>query len=231
MDRSVRHSDIVCPRYPSVDRLPELLEEHPDAPVVLCEYVHAMGNGPGAIAEYWEAFRERERLQGGFVWDWRDQGLRRETDDGEEWFAYCGDFADEPNDANFNINGVTFPDGEPSPALTEYKKVIEPVGVTAVDLERGTLAVENRFDCRTLDGLVADWALRAEGAVVESGPLSLPAVAPGQREQGSVPVEAPVEGPAVEYQLDVSVRLGPLSHTAGLCRAFTYFIYYIHVKT
>jgi len=200
-------SDIVSPMYPPVDRLTDLLEAHPDAPVVLCEYVHAMGNGPGGIGEYWETFRNHERLQGGFVWDWRDQGLRRETNDGEEWFAYGGDFGDEPNDANFNINGVTFPDGEPSPGLTELKKVIEPIDVEAVDLETGTLAVENRFDFRTLAGFTADWAVHADGEVVESGLLPLPEVASGEREEVAVPVTAPVDGDAVEYHLDVSVRL------------------------
>ncbi|WP_415379080.1 glycoside hydrolase family 2 TIM barrel-domain containing protein [Halosimplex sp. TS25] len=200
-------SDIVGPMYPPWDQLEAwAAEDDYDHPVIMCEYAHAMGNGPGSLGEYWDMIYEHERLQGGFVWDWLDQGLRQRTDDGEEWFAYGGDFGDEPNDGNFNINGLVFPDREPSPGLLEYKKVIEPVTLAAGDLDDGEVVVENRYDFRSLDHLAASWRVEADGEVVESGALDLPAVAPGERESVEVPFEDADRGDA-EYLLTVEVSL------------------------
>jgi len=195
-------SDIVGPMYPSVDRVADLPDEHPDHPVILCEYAHAMGNGPGGLADYWETFRSHERIQGGFVWDFIDQGLR-ETTDGEEWFAYGGDYGDEPNDGNFNINGLLFPDREPSPGMTEYKAVLAPV---IVEPAGDGLAVENRYDVRSLEGLRASWRLLADGEVVDSGSLELPPVAAGERARIASPVD-PVPEDGREYLLTVDVSL------------------------
>ncbi|WP_226482775.1 glycoside hydrolase family 2 TIM barrel-domain containing protein [Natrinema amylolyticum] len=183
-------SDIIGPMYPPFEQLEEWAETDLEHPVVLCEYAHAMGNGPGNLREFWDLFDEHEGLQGGFVWDWIDQGLRRTADDGTEWFAYGGDFGDEPNDANFNINGLVFPDREPSPGLTEYKKVIEPVVLREADLERGELTVENRYDFRSLEHLRASWRVLSDGRVVRSGRLPLPAVEAGDAATVTVPVDA-----------------------------------------
>ncbi|MFW5985766.1 MAG: glycoside hydrolase family 2 TIM barrel-domain containing protein [Halanaerobiales bacterium] len=95
--------------------------DYKDKPVILCEYAHAMGNGPGQLKDYWEAFYKYEQLQGGFIWDFIDQGLREIDEDGRQWFAYGGDYGDRPHDAQFNINGLAFPDRTPSPGLIEYK--------------------------------------------------------------------------------------------------------------
>jgi beta-galactosidase/evolved beta-galactosidase subunit alpha len=197
-------SDIVGPMYPSVERTAELVEEHPDHPVILCEYAHAMGNGPGGLTEYWETFRAHERTQGGFVWEWIDQAFRRETDEGEEWFAYGGDFGDEPNDGNFIADGLVFPDREPSPGLTEYKAVIAPVAVEPADLGDGRIEVENRYDFRALDHLRASWRLRADGEVARGGALDLPEVGPGERASVAVPIEASDLDGDAEYLLDVT---------------------------
>ena len=182
-------SDIVGPMYPSVDRVEELHDEYPDTPVILCEYAHAMGNGPGGLREYWETFRSHERCQGGFVWDWIDQGLYQETDDGTEQFAYGGDFDDEPNDANFNINGLVFPDREPSPGLVEYKKVLEPVTADPTDLAAGRVAVENRYDFRSLDHLRADWTVMIDGDVQQQGAVAIPDIPSGERTTVEIPFD------------------------------------------
>ncbi|WP_225333556.1 glycoside hydrolase family 2 TIM barrel-domain containing protein [Halomicrobium urmianum] len=221
-DEEQEVSDVVGPMYPPWDQLEAwAAEDEYEHPVILCEYAHAMGNGPGNLAEYWDLFYEHDRLQGGFVWDWLDQGLRQTTDDGEEWFAYGGDFGDEPNDANFNINGLVLPDRTPSPGLVEYRKVIEPVALSAGDPGRAEVAVENRYDFRSLDHLRADWRVEADGRVVESGTLDLPAVAPGE----SAVVEAPVDpdeldGDAeyvltVETSLAGETRWAPAGHTVA----------------
>ncbi|RKD88884.1 glycoside hydrolase family 2 TIM barrel-domain containing protein [Halopiger aswanensis] len=207
-DEAQEVSDIVGPMYPPWDQLEEwAAADEYEHPVILCEYAHAMGNGPGNLQEYWDLFDEHERLQGGFIWDWLDQGLRRTTDDGEEWFAYGGDFGDEPNDANFNINGLVFPDREPSPGLLEYKKVIEPVALSAADLEHGEVTVENKYDFRSLGHLRADWRVEADGLVVESGAFELPDVAPGESDTVEVPVDTDAYDDEAEYLLTIDVSL------------------------
>ena len=105
-----------------------------------------MGNGPGGLKEYWDVFYTYKRLQGGCVWEWLDHGIRQKTADGQEYFAYGGDFGDQPNDGNFVIDGLLFPDRTPSPGLLEYKKVIEPVKVEEVDLKNGKVRIINRYD-------------------------------------------------------------------------------------
>jgi beta-galactosidase/beta-glucuronidase len=221
-DVDQRVSDIVGPMYPPLEQLKAwATEDDPNHPVIPCEYAHAMGNGPGNLREYWNLFYEYDRLQGGFVWDWIDQGLRRMTDDGEEWFAYGGDFDDEPNDGNFNINGLVFPNRDPSPGLTEYKKVIEPVVLSAENIERGVLTVENRYDFRSLDHLRATWRIEADGQMVRSGALDLPNVGAGESESVTVPVEFDELEVDAEHLLAVEVSLAtrtwwaPAGHTVA----------------
>ena len=101
--------DIVGPMYTPLEKLSELGQEgNWDKPVILCEYAHAMGNGPGELKEYWDIFAQYDRLQGGFIWDWIDQGIKQSDEQGKEWYAYGGDFDDQPNDNNFCINGLVF---------------------------------------------------------------------------------------------------------------------------
>jgi len=177
-------------------------------PFICCEYAHAMGNGPGNLQEYWDVFYRYENLQGGFVWDWLDQGLREYTDDGEEYFAYGGDFGDEPNDKQFNINGLVFPDRTPSPGLIEYKKVLEPVLVEAVDLKTGKVALTNRLDFATLDGLHISWNVAADGELLQSGTARMPSIAPGKTKTITLPYAMPTARAAgTEYWLNIDFTL------------------------
>lgn len=209
-DRQQKVVDIVGPMYTSLDKLIELAEVSEwDKPVILCEYAHAMGNGPGGLREYWETFYKYPRLQGGFVWDFVDQGLREIADNGQEYFAYGGDYGDDPHDANFLINGLVFPDRQPSPGMIEYKKVLEPVYVEAVDLETGQVAITNRYDFLSLAHLHASWSVLENGDVIESGVLPLPDIAPGEQARVVVPYHVPaVKAPGADYWLNISFTLG-----------------------
>ena len=208
-DRKQKVADIVGPMYTSVDGIIELGEDgDAEKPVILCEYAHAMGNGPGGLKEYWEAFYKYKRLQGGFVWDWIDQGLRQVTADGKEWFAYGGDFGDEPNDKNFLINGLIFPDRKPSPGLVEYKKVLEPVEVEPVDLTQGKVKITNRYDFVSLGHLFVSWDLMADGEILQSGTIPTPDIAAGESETVTIPYVTPaVIAPGAEYWLNISFTL------------------------
>jgi beta-galactosidase/beta-glucuronidase len=164
--------DMVSVMYPDLPTVIREGKRTDDArPYFLCEYAHAMGNGPGNLKEYWEAFRTYPRLIGGCVWDWVDQGLRQYTEDGEVWYAYGGDFGDHPNDADFCINGLLHADRTPHPSLLEYKKILEPVLVEAVDLAAGRFKLTNRYAFRSLAHLDGFWEIRRDDQLLQQGRL------------------------------------------------------------
>ncbi len=171
-----RHtSDVVCPMYPAVDTIrawASWAEETAldDRPMVLCEYSHAMGNSNGSIADYVQAFFDEPALAGGFIWDWKDQGLRRHSPDGVQWWAYGGHFGDEPNDANFCINGLVDPDGLPHPGLIEFAWAIRPV-TTSLAASNDALQVTNRQSFTDLSALHADWQVLVDGRQHASGTM------------------------------------------------------------
>jgi beta-galactosidase/beta-glucuronidase len=186
--------DIVSEMYTSVDALIVHGQRTDDPrPFFMCEYAHAMGNGPGNLREYWEAIWAYPRLIGGCVWEWVDHAVRMETPEGETWFAYGGDFGDEPNDGNFCVDVLNFPDRQPYPGLIEYKKILQPVKVEAVDLARGMIRLTNRYGFQSLDGLRASWMVTCGGQVTEAGELPLPDIAAGRSAEVSVPYHLPAE--------------------------------------
>ncbi|TEU10442.1 MAG: DUF4981 domain-containing protein [Anaerolineales bacterium] len=200
--------DILAPMYPTVDRIIEMAQDETETrPVIMCEYAHSMGNSTGNLKEYWEAVRTYKRLQGGFIWDWVDQGIRQMTADGEEWYAYGGDFGDEPNDGNFCINGLVFPDRTVQPALWDYKAILQPVTVEPLDLEKGVLRVVNGYHFSDLSGLDIIWEVTADAQVLECGRLPTLTTPAGAEETVTVPFAKPQATPGTEYWLGLSFRL------------------------
>jgi beta-galactosidase len=166
-----RHvTDVVCPMYPDVDAIEAWAERDDDPrPVVLCEYSHAMGNSNGGLADYHAAFERHGALQGGFVWEWIDHGIRRTDERGREYWAYGGDFGDEPNDANFCADGLVWPDRVPHPALNELKFLSQPIRVERLGGSR--FRIQNRHSFASLGRYRGEWELTADGEVVSSGRL------------------------------------------------------------
>ncbi len=200
--------DVVSLMYPTVDSLAQhATAENETRPVIMCEYAHAMGNSPGNLKEYWEVIEAYPRAVGGFVWDWVDQGLLRTEADGVAWYAYGGDYGDEPNDGNFCINGLIWPDRVPHPSLWEYKKVLEPVRVEAVDLQAGKVRVTNRYHVTDLSGLDGTWALVRDGETIETGALPRLSTQPDQDEIVTVPYHLPGPKAATETWLMVRFAL------------------------
>jgi len=222
-DYGLEVADIYGPMYPSVEavinvakrvqcfndwfaKLPP--EKYADKPVILCEYAHSMGNGPGGLKEYWDAFYSYPNLQGGFIWEWIDHGLRQRLPDGRDRIAYGGDYGDEPNDANFVCDGVVFPDRTPSPGLIEYKKVLEPIVVEAVDLAAGRIRITNRYDFASLDHVLLSWSLTADGATIQSGSLPCTGIAARTSAELTIPFRMPQRPmPATEHWLDIRCTL------------------------
>jgi beta-galactosidase/beta-glucuronidase len=169
-------------------------------PHIFTEYAHAMGNGPGGLKEYWEILERYPRLQGAFVWEWIDHGLRFPGRPGA--FAYGGDFGEVPNDGNFVIDGLVFPDRRPSPALAELAKVSQPVRISLLE-PGGKVELRNRYDFTSLSALEASWTLFEDGEVVAGGQLGPLSAGPGEAE---VLGAGPLPAFSGEVVLEVSVR-------------------------
>lgn len=165
------NSDVLCPMYHWTDALEVMAEAQPDRPVILCEYAHAMGNSIGNFQEYWDAFYRHPRMQGGFIWDWVDQGLYKKMPDGSTIYAYGGDYGPKhtPSDNNFLINGVIRPDRSLNPHAHEVKKVYQYVNTRLLDKEKGSIAIYNRYDFIDLSHLYLNWSILKNGKVVRQG--------------------------------------------------------------
>ncbi|WP_319535124.1 beta-galactosidase [uncultured Vibrio sp.] len=176
-------TDIIAPMYARVNTIieDEAVPKWPikkwislpneTRPLILCEYAHAMGNSLGSFNEYWDAFREFPRLQGGFIWDWVDQGLSQRDENGEHFWAYGGDFGDEINDRQFCINGLIFPDRTVHPTLEEAKYCQRMITVSLQEQTKACckLLVNNENLFRSTDNEQLNWSLLEDGKVVKSG--------------------------------------------------------------
>jgi beta-galactosidase len=201
-------SDLCCPMYPQISDIIAYAEDPTnDRPFIMCEYAHAMGNSCGNLKEYWEAIEGYHGLQGGFIWDWIDQGLTKVDENGVEYWAYGGDFGDTINDRNFCINGLVFPDRTPHPSLIEYKKLIQPVAVRAIDLLQGQVEIFNKYDFSTLEGLHITWELAVDGEIQQSGTLSTLRTLPGKATLITIPFTAPEMFPGAEAFLTLRFAL------------------------
>jgi len=199
--------DVISRMYERIPGLVRLATNDDPRPVLLCEYMHAMGNSDGNLREYWEAIRSHKRLIGAFVWDWVDQGLRKKTPDGRSYWGYGGDFGDYPNDNNFCCNGLTQPDRKPNPSLLEVRKIYQRIHVTPVDINDGTFSVENEYDFRTLDFVDVFWELTCDGKVIQQGQLAPLTAEPKQTQKIEVPFKKPALSPGGEYWLTVTFAL------------------------
>ena len=185
------NSDIRCPMYATIDRIVKYAEGEPDRPLILCEYAHAMGNSLGNLQDYWTAIESQEALQGGFIWDWVDQGLCEKDDQGREYWTYGGDYGDKPNSSNFCCNGLVRPDRSPNPSLLETKKVYQFIKVTPVDLATGKVEVHNKYAFLPLDFVALSWRVEIDGAEVERGQMDLLNIEPGAKRTLHVPFNRP----------------------------------------
>lgn len=171
-------------------------------PFLLCEYAHAMGNGPGAFDQYEALVRQYPRLHGGFVWEWRDHGLLATASDGTPYYAYGGDFGEVVHDGNFVMDGMLLSNDVPSPSLFEFAAVTRPVDLV-FDGEK--MAVTNLRHTADTTDLRFRWRVEHDGVHVASGDLDVPVLAPG--ESGWAPLPPVTPAPDGETWLTVDVAL------------------------
>lgn len=172
-DQHAQTADVFSRMYTPVDEMVKYAEETEwKKPFVMCEFAHAMGNGPGAVTEYIEAFYKYPRLMGGFVWEWANHGLLTETENGEKFYGYGGDFGDDPNDYNFVMDGLCDSRHFPGPGLSEYSKAIEPVQVLGMDGNQ--VKIVNRYDFLTLDHLECYWEIISDRSQYVGRNIAIP---------------------------------------------------------
>ncbi|MHB1454759.1 MAG: glycoside hydrolase family 2 TIM barrel-domain containing protein [Saccharofermentanales bacterium] len=165
--------DVYSRMYPSPKEIEEQLlnDAAEKRPYILCEYCHAMGNGPGDLKEYWDLIYRYPRLSGAFVWEWCDHAVKTKNSQGEEFYAYGGDFKDFPHDGNFCMDGLVYPDRRPHTGLLELKAAIAPVKTEVINVRTGDFTITNRYDFTDLSHLLLDWVVEKDGIPVDSGSL------------------------------------------------------------
>ncbi|WP_281613791.1 glycoside hydrolase family 2 TIM barrel-domain containing protein [Flammeovirga sp. SubArs3] len=217
----LRNTDIVCPMYPWVADMKKYAEATDKTrPFIMCEYSHAMGNSNGNFKDLWDIVRSKPHMQGGFIWDWVDQGIQTHDENGNMYWAYGGDFNSYmyPNQENFCLNGLVDPDRKPHPGLYEVKYVHQNVQFKAKDLANGIITVTNEFDFTNLSNYHMRYEILKNGKVIKSAshPLN---IEPHQSKDIFVQLpEIPQEN-GVEYFLNFNVitkeatRMIPKGHS------------------
>ena len=209
-------TDVVCPMYPTVQWLEDYaLDPKGDRPFIMCEYSHAMGNSNGNLKEYWDMTRKYHGLQGGFIWDWVDQGLLKTDENGVDYWAYGGDFGDEINDVNFCINGLIFPDRTVHPAMYEFKKLIQPIMCSAADIAAGQIEIFNDNYFTDLSAYRGRFEVLVDGALKQSGSFDIPSITPQTGATVTLPIEAQTGNEAfltVRFTLAEDTPMCPAGH-------------------
>ncbi len=200
-------------------------------PFFMCEYAHAMGNGPGCLKEYWEIIYKYPRLFGGCVWEWADHGIRAKNAEGREVFAYGGDFDDYPNDGNFCLDGLVAPDRRPHIGLLELKRAIQPMHVSAIDLAAGKFSFTNKLDFIDSSHMDIYWKVMELDKTLCSGKVDVAAIAAGQSVEATIPYKLPCCA-VNEVVLTISCRLNTPTDYADIGHelAWEQFILPVEVK-
>lgn len=199
------HSDMYVPQYPSAAWLEGIGKNGSDRPVVPSEYSHAMGNSNGNLDLQWEAIYKYPNLQGGYIWDWVDQGIDAVDKNGRHYWTYGGDYGkNTASDGNFNDNGIVNPDRNPHPAMQEVKYVHQNFGFEAKDLEKGIFTIKNRFFFTNSDNYTLKYSILENGKVIEEKAIAMN-LAPQQSKDISVPMSNSLFKNGKEYFVNFDV--------------------------
>jgi beta-galactosidase len=196
-----RHTDIRADMYASISHIEKYLSTDPDRPFIWCEYAHAMGNSTGNFQDLWDFVESQPKHQGGFIWDWVDQGICKTNAKGRTIWGYGGDFEPQGKytDLNFCCNGLVFPDRSLHPAIWEVKKVYQYIKIRALDLERHRYEIRNKYDFTSLKNYKIYWEVQGNGISVQKGELPVLAVPPGGSQIARIDEISFTPQPGVEY--------------------------------
>ena len=199
--------DMYSPMYAPVYWLKMYAEKYDDRPLILCEYSHAMGNSNGNLQDYWDVIESYDILQGGFIWDWVDQGILKKSESGEYFFAYGGDFGEERSDKNFCMNGVVTTDRHYTAKLAEVKKVYQNIGFSPWHIQRKAVQIRNKFFFTNLNAFVFRWEIMENGVPVQSGKIDSLFVEPQSFKVVEIPFDDIQPLPGKEYFLNIYAEL------------------------
>lgn len=213
-DFDVESADVYSTMYTWIEnpKKPYLMKdiiEKSKKPHIHCEYCHAMGNGPGNLKDYQDLVYVHDKLQGGFVWEWFDHGIESFTESGEKYYRYGGDFGDDPSNKDFCIDGLIMPDRTPSPGLYEYKKVIEPITTTAVDIQKGIINLLSRYDFANLDRFNLVYKVMEDDVILQTGFMAVPSIEARANKDITLPYDlsAIKVKPGAHYYVNISYQL------------------------
>ena len=199
------NTDVVCPMYPSIKYMKEYAaRENVIRPFIMCEYAHAMGNSSGNFKEYWDIIRGSKNMQGGFIWDWVDQGFEVTDEVGRKYWSYGGDMGSQnyTNDENFDHNGLVWPDRKPHPGLLEVKKYYQDIYFKAAQPEKGLITVANELHYTNLQSYTFGYEVLKNGEVIKTGTFELN-LAPESEKQVQLAMPETPAADGVEYLLNV----------------------------
>ncbi len=205
-----KHTDIFCPMYPLIPDIVEYANAKDTyRPLIMCEYSHAMGNSVGNLQDYWDVIESHKYLQGGAIWDWVDQGLRKvDETTGKEFWAYGGDYGDYPNLFNFCCNGLVQPDRKPNPHLMEVKKVYQNIKVHAIDVNKGLFEVQNKYVFKDIEDFVKlSWEITKDGKAIKKGAMNKLSVPPLTTKQISLNYDTSSLDSQGDYLVRICFRL------------------------
>ncbi|MDP3644469.1 MAG: glycoside hydrolase family 2 TIM barrel-domain containing protein [Bacteroidota bacterium] len=202
------NTDIVCPMYARIKNMEDYAKGNPTKPYIQCEYAHSMGNSTGNLQDYWDVIEKYPVLQGGFIWDWVDQGILTKDAQGNKFWAYGGDLGSDtlPTDGNFCCNGLINPDRTVKPTLIEVGKVYQHIGFKAVNLNTGEIEIRNKYSFTNLSEFTFNWEVVADGQVMKSGEIPDLDLTPNTSKKIQLDVKVDAQ-PATEYFLNVSAKL------------------------
>lgn len=202
------NTDVVCPMYPGIGHMKEYAaKENPGRPFIMCEYSHAMGNSNGNFKAYWDIINSSPHMQGGFIWDWVDQGFLVKDEAGREYWSYGGDMGGQnyTHDENFCHNGIVWPDRTPHPGAYEVKKFYQDINFESIDINTGKILVKNEFVYTNLNEYDFIYKITKNGIIVKSGIFNIDCK-PQQSKEVEIEMPELKQETGVEYLVSVFAK-------------------------
>lgn len=222
-DRDAEVVDVISTMYSRVQMMNCFGENPIDKPRIICEYAHAMGNGPGGLTEYQNVFYKHDSIQGHYIWEWCDHGILEFDENGKEVYKYGGDYGDYPNNYNFCMDGLIFSNQQPGPGLVEYKQVISPVKIRQISSNE--FEVENKYWFINLDDISIHSQISSEGNILEEKVYKFKNISPG--EKTIIKIDSPIE---TSKEVFINFRIKKDSKTLYSDENFQIGIYQYQLK-
>ncbi len=202
------NTDIYVPMYDRIWDMENYAKNYHDRPLIQCEYAHAMGNSLGNLKDYWDMIKKYPNLQGGFIWDWVDQGIIKKVGEKSYW-TFGGDYGpkDVPSDGNFLINGVVYPDRSPKPHSFEVKKVYQDISFQPIDLLKGEFEISNDYFFKTLSNYYLDWSIEIDGKKIKEGTEKSLLIEPQTKQRIKINVDELEKNIGKNYFLNLSLKI------------------------